>query len=284
MIGAGGERQSDILFKDNLIHMVSEEKGSLNGFRLTQYGQGKRAMEKVVYQNNLILGKAYGGGLIRGVQFFSDPYVKNLVFRDNTIKVTVGDGATASTSCVVTQGSGYGRAPEHQPILYRNNTFISNVRNIHFGDGYGVGCNHHFIDSTFVRLGDNPDYQTFSFGGVSGLSYNHIVRDCTFEGGAGLDKLQWGYDKWQQDLTVQWTLTVKTSPEAKVTVKDATGAEVFSGKADEKGIVSIPLSQYKTCKKERTDYTPHTITVEKDGKTTTRTAMVDRTQEIEMRP
>jgi len=283
MVGAGGDRQSNIEFRDNLIHLVSERRGSLNGFRLTQYGKGKKPMEDIVYRNNLIIGKAYGGGLIRGVQFFSDPHVRNLVFRDNTIKVTVGDGANASASCVVTQGSGYGRAPKHLPIYYRNNTFISNIRNIHFGDGYGIGCNHQFIDSRFVKLGNNKDYQTFSWERTHGLSYNHVVRDCTFEGGAGLDKVKWGYAKWQQDLTVQWTLTVKTTPKAKITVKDKAGTEVFSGTADENGAASVALPQYKASVKGRTDYNPYTITATKDGKTAEKRVTVDGKQEIEIR-
>ena len=197
--------------------------------------------------------------------------------------MTVGDGANASASCVVTQGSGYGRAPKHLPIFYRNNTFISNIRNIHFGDGYGIGCNHRFIDSRFVRLGDNKDYETFSYEKTHGLSYNHVVRDCTFEGGAGLDKVRWGYEKWQQDFAVQWTLTVKTAPEAKITVKNKDGTEVFSGKADEKGAASVVLSQYKASKKDRTDYNPYTITVKKDGRTATKSVTVDEKQEIEIR-
>ena len=284
MVGAGKGKQSDIEFRDNLLHMVSEEKGSLNGFRLTQYGQGTKPMENIVYHNNLIIGKAYGGGLIRGVQFFSDPYVKDLVFRDNTIKVTVGERAAASASCVVTQGSGYGRAPKHLPIVYSNNTFISNIRNIHFGDGYGIGCNHHFIDCRFVRLGANEDYHTFSWRQTHGPSYNHVVRDCTFEGGAGLDKVRWGYAKWQQDFTVEWTLSVRTATGAKITVKDGTGTEVFSGKADQKGGASVALPQYKASTKSRTDYNPYTVIVEKNGRTATKSITVDKKQEVEIRP
>ena len=66
------------------------------------------------------------------------------------------------------------------------------------------------------------------------------------------------------------------------TVTNATGAEAFSGKADDKGAASIALPQYKASTKSRTDYNPYTITVEKDGKTATKSVTVDKKQEIDI--
>ena len=59
--------------------------------------------------------------------------------------------------------------------------------------------------------------------------------------------------------------------------------DLISGKADEKGAASIILPQYKASKKNRTDYNPYTITVEKAGRTATKSVTVDRKQIIEIR-
>ena len=107
--------------------------------------------------------------------------------------------------------------------------------------------------------------------------------EVSMPGGAGLEKVRWDSANWQHDLTVQWTLAVKTAPAAKITVKDTTGAKVFSGKADDKGAASVALPQYKASTKSRTDFSPYTITVEKDGRTATKSVTIDKKQEIEIR-
>jgi len=123
---------------------------------------------------------------VRGVQFFSDPYVKNLVFRDNTIKVISEDSKTTVGGCVVVHGLAE-RSPQHLPIFYNNNTFISNTCNVMFGDDYGIGSNHQFRNCRFVRVGNDSRYHTIQAGYWHWPTYNHLFIDSQVEGGASLE-------------------------------------------------------------------------------------------------
>jgi hypothetical protein len=255
---------------------------SLNGFRLTQYNGGKNPYEDELFYNNVVVINARDECQSRGVQFFSDPFVKGLLFRNNTVKVLAGDAQTKQVACVVTQGL-QDRTAEHQPIVYKDDTLISNLCNVRFGDYYGVGSNHQFVGCRFVKVGADPRYRTFIFD--SGYPCrNHVIRDCTFEGGASLDSVEWGDPKSDHDFTVQWTLTVRTAPGAKVTIKDKEGKEAFSGVADAKGVASASLSQYKAKAAGKTMLTPHTVTVDVGGKVATKEVTMDRKQEMTLKP
>jgi len=229
----------------NFVHLQAEMFGetrfaeygkaaSVNALRLTQYSGSKRVMHDNLYYDNVFIIKSKDGRQTRGVQVFSDPYVKNYVFRNNVVKIVALDEKTANGACVVTQGNP-SRTPGMLPVYYRNSTFLSNVCNVKFGDDYGVGSNHHFEGCKFVKVGDHPKYRTFWFGS--------------------------GYP----------------CKNAKVSVKDKTGKEVFSGAADAKGIVNAPLVQYVRKMTGKTEMTPHTVTVEGRG---TRAVTMDRRREI----
>ena len=161
--------------------------------------------------------------------------------------------------------------------MYRDNTFVTNINHVAFGSRYATGSNHHFYNCRFVKVGNDPRYKTFRWSNAHPCK-NHIVRDAVFEGGAGLESIHFG--DGDHDLTVQWTLTVKTAPGAKVTIKDKTGEEVFSGTADDKGLVSAPLSQYRHAAKGKTFFTPHTVTVGKDGRQTTKKVTVAAKEQV----
>jgi len=104
---------------------------------------------------------------------------------------------------------------------------------------------------------------------------------------------------------VRWTLTVRTAAGAKVTVTDKDGQEVFSGVADEKGTVSKVLTQCvvhpvewhpgmtadgkKLRAKDNNRHkevlqTPHTVTVEVNGRKATRIVTMDHTQTVDLKP
>jgi hypothetical protein len=254
------------------------DQNSGDGIRLTQYGGSNKLYENLLYHHNVIVVNGKLGGHERGIQFFSDPYVKNLVFRNNIVKAIVQDNETKQVACVVAQGNA-DRANQMLPILYEDNTFISNVLNVRFGDYYGVGSNHRFVRCKFVRIGDKPRYRTFYY--ETGYPCkNHVLLDCTFEGGASLDSVGWADKKAEDDFTVQWTLSIHTSPGATVLIADRRGAEVFTGWANGTGQIDVPLAQYIQKPGGRTYLTPHRVTVTTEGKTATKMILMDKRQTV----
>jgi len=102
-----------------------------------------------------------------------------------------------------------------------------------------------------------------------------------FEGGAGLDQVR-GPANPDHDFTVEWTLTIQTEPEAQITITDGNGQPVFSGSADDTGKCAVPLAQYIHQATGKTMLTPHTLTVEKQGRTATKTVRVQAAQTVEI--
>jgi len=275
-------------FYRNFIHIEGTSAGgrfkeygdqiSLNGFRLTQYAGSTKEYKNNFYHDNTIVVRGREGCQGRGVQFFSDPYVENLRFTNNVIKAVVEDSQTAQLACVVTQGNAK-RADKHLPIIYSGNTFISNICNIRFGDYYGVGSNHRFYGCKFVRIGNDPRYKTFLWD--TGYQCNkHVVRDPVFEGGASLDSISLG--SGDHDLTVEWTVTIKTAPAADVTVVDKSGKQVFAGKTNAEGVVTVPLAEYTITSDGKVYHTPHTITVTAGKAAATAKLTVDKAQKLEI--
>lgn len=277
-----------LTFRDNFVHLEGtpvkgrfSEYGdqiSLNGFRLTQYDGATKDLSDNTYYNNTVVVRGRNGSQARGTQFWGDPNVKGLLFHDNTVKAISTDTDSPNIACIVTQGSSR-RADLHEPIVYQNATLISNICNVRFGDDYGVGSNSRFLNCTFVRVGDDPRYRTFNFDRNS-TSHSHVVRDPIFEGGASMDSVE--FYSANQDVTFEWTVTVKTTPGAAVTITDRTGQEVFSGEADDTGSVQVPLAQQKLTRSEKTPLTPHTIRVAADGKTATQQVTADATKAVEV--
>ena len=194
VVGIGWD--SRITVSSNFIYLVavapttrSDEYGadsSVNGIRLTQYTGESWLYENNLYQGNTIVVKGRDGAIsIRGVQFASDPNVKNLVFRDNTIKAESLDTRTAIAHCVVTQGIS-DRGSQQLPVFYRNNTFISNTNPIAFGDSYGSGGNHHFEFCRFVRTGSDSRFRTVRIGYWIYDSFGNRIIDPMLETGTDL--------------------------------------------------------------------------------------------------
>ena len=251
---------------------------SVNAQRLTQYGGSKRAMENNLYHDNVFVVSGAGGRQTRGVQVSSDPFVKNYVLRDSIVKVTGDDAKTYNGSCIVTQGI-HTRTAEMLPVYYRNCTFISNTCNVKFGDGYGVGSNHRFENCRFVKVGKHAKYTTFRFGRGYPCK-NHVLLDCTFEGGASPDKVEWVDAKADHSFSVAWTVTIQTAPGSRITITDKTGKEVFTGQADAKGVLHAPLTQYLRKQSGRTPMTPHKITTVKGNARAEKTVTMDAAKEI----
>lgn len=244
---------------DNYIHLQgeapnnrSDEYGaqcSVNGIRLTQYGGSYIPYENDYYIGNVILVKGRNGtSTMRGVQFFSDPYVKNLVFKDNVVKVMVDDAQTENAACIVAQGLA-DRMPLQLPILYQNNRIISNICNIRFMDDYGGGGNHDFKQCTLVREGSDSRYRTLINGFWYWDCYNNDFIDTAVEGGASLDNYEF-IGTGRRDFSVGHTLYVRAqNPQGQplanqtIEVHDFTGMP-FTGRTDASGVAQLELMDY----------------------------------------
>jgi len=259
-----------VRIEDNFIHMQGINTGktrwwegfgdqnSMNGLRHTQWGNNKTPSENSDYARNVVLIYGRNGCQIRGVEFFSDTYIKGLTLRDSTIKVVSQDAKTTKAACVATHGNAK-REKTQNPVYYRNCTFVSNINHIRLGDDYGTGSHHHFIGCRFVREGDDPRFRTLTAMG-SYWSRHHKLIDCIFGEGTAPDDVDFMKTKpGTRDYTVEWSLTVKTEPGAEVVITDAKGAEVCRGKAGPDGRLVAPLAQYKMSGHGKEVLTPHTV-------------------------
>lgn len=242
---------TDLVFRDNFIHLEGQrpddrfkefgDQISLNGFRLTQYAGSKKQMENNLYERNTVIVTALGGSETRGVQFFSDPYVKNTIFQNNIVKALSRDEQSTQAACVVTQGLSK-RTDSHERILYKDNIFISNICNIRFGDYYGSGSHHVFENCKFIRAGNLREYRTFLWDTNAPCKNHHLINP-SFGGEASLSFMD--LKSGDHDITVSWPVTVKGAPRRNIYVKDVDGNVLFEKMADEKGDCSFVLRQYK---------------------------------------
>ncbi len=274
------------------------EQDVIAGMRLTNYDKGGQLRNNLNYTKNVILGRCRGDVEMRGTEFFSDYSIHNLVFKDNIIKITAEDTLVRKAACVDTQGA-YNDRNTHLPIYYKNCSLISNNGNIRFGDEYGQGSNHQFIDCRIVKTGDYPNYHTFIFDGHSSV-FNHILLDCEFIGGSSYNDVYWSDTQSLSDYSIKWTLTLETNSEAAITITDKNGNEAFSGKSGADGAISVPLLQsiirpvewtlngkeVEVTEKQRYQeekFNPYTINVMLDGKKKSKSINLDKKVALKIR-
>jgi hypothetical protein len=277
-----------VTVNNNFIHVQggsptarSDEFGvqaSGNGFRLTQYAGSQVDYDNALYHDNVVVVRGRGGCQMRGVQFFSDPHVKNLVFRHNLVKALAEDDRTRKISCVVAQGNpgGTDRPP---PVLYEDNTFIANVANVSFGDDYGAGSNHWFFRCKFVRSGGDPRYKTIVID-THATCKNHLFRDCIFADGASSASAASADKDADADYAVQWTLTLESAPNADVIVRERNGREAFRGKTDAAGALKLPLTECIRSPAGADYRTPHEIRVISGEKNAEKQVKMDKAQTL----
>ncbi|MDF9796248.1 hypothetical protein OKW21_001511 [Catalinimonas alkaloidigena] len=217
------------------------EQDVLAGMRVTNYGEGGQARENLHYENNVIFGRSRQGGEMRGTEFFSDYSIKNLVFKGNIVKVLATDSMSTIAACIDTQGA-YNDRSTHLPLFYKSNKLISNICNIRFGDAYGQGSNHHFVNCKLIKAGNHPEYHTFVFDGHNSV-FNHVLLDCEFGEGTSYDDVYWKDTGSLSNYQIQWTLTIDTHPGAEVKINDRFGNLSYAGIADAEGKLSTPLAQ-----------------------------------------
>ncbi|HUW57698.1 MAG TPA: hypothetical protein VMZ92_13750 [Planctomycetota bacterium] len=311
MIGIGpfGVKGKDFKILSNFIHLQATEPND----RFREYGKMSLASclrltwggVNIEHAENILIVKARDGGVARGIWTCPIPEMKDIVYRNNIVKVIAEDDASKGKAAIAV--AGHSEAAD-APMLFKDNTVISNLCHVMLGESYGVGCNARFYNNTFVKVGpDRGDYRTIQCGHWVLDSYGHVFRDSTFEGAAGYDKVKFAggleplsaedaktFAKYKalRDFTVEWTLTLTAPAGARVTVKDKDGREVFTGSADQTGRLDIPLAQYKQeatgemthGESRKIEYTPHTVSVEIEGRTAARSVTMDRKREIEIKP
>ncbi len=257
---------------DNFIHMQGINTGktrwwegfgdqnSMNGLRHTQWGTNKTPSTDSLYERNTVCIYGRNGAQIRGVEFFSDPYIKGLTLRGSLIKVISQDAETSKVSCVATHGLP-AREAEQLPVTYQDCTFISNANLIRLGDDYGKGSHHHFSRCRFVRVGEDPRFHTFVAMGTH-VSRFHRFIDSVFAPGTAADDVDWtGTKPGSRDYAIEWTLTVHGKPGEVVVVRDAAGVEAFRGAIAAEGSIAMPLRQFRMSHAGKEVSTPHTVEI-----------------------
>ncbi len=251
---------TDLNVSNNFIHMESiatmiekplkgrrlietwGEQDIVAGMRLTNYGKGGQERDNLSYTNNLIIGNCRGGAEMRGTEFYSDYSIRNLVFSNNIIKIETDDTISRKAACVDTQGAFNDRS-SHLPLYYKNCSLISNICNVRFGDEYGQGSNHQFINCKIIKTGNNPNYHTFVFDGHSSV-FNHVFLDCEFIGGALYNDVYWNNTQSLSNYRIAWSLNIETNTNAKILIKDKNGKVKVEAVTNASGQYSTPLTQY----------------------------------------
>ncbi len=281
---------------NNFVHLQgveptnrSEESGthaSVIGMRLTQYNGSTHPYEDNLYENNVIaIYGREGTTLVRGVQFMSDPNVKNLRFRNNIVKVIIQDESSPRAAAAIVAEGGNG-CEDNPPVIYEHNTLISNIANVQIGDSYGnAACNHYFLENTFIADEGtlHPDYATFKYGfwDSSAPQRNTVVRDAVLQGAASLDSVRFQND--EQDLRVEWTLTIRVLDaynrpvaDASVLIKEIPTGNIERGRTDANGTYTTPLVQYVARQSGKTEHTPHWLLISDGDWSDDRIVTMDR--------
>lgn len=241
----------DLFAKNNLVIMqgINSERNrwfekfgdqnSLNGIRLTNYGKGGQHRDHLHYTNNTIMGTARNGSMMRGSELFSDLNVNNISVENTFFDIRTADNSKSEVTAIVAHGTRKSNVPA---IQYLNNTLSSNTCNIRFGDSYGRGFNHHFINSTIEKTTGNKYYHTIIFDGGYDTS-GHIFRDINFIGGAKADDVYWKQTGIQSAYKVQWSLQVKAPINSTVKIYDVKDKLVYEQQNTTMENIIIPLTE-----------------------------------------
>ena len=169
--------------------------------------------------------------------------------------------------------------------VYSNNVITSNVPPVWISSMYGPASNVVLEGNTFRKPAGAAPYTPFILGW-----YKHPAKDVGFYSNR-FEGLEFGVtisdytSNYTSAYEFGWTLTVKTAPGAEVTILDREGREALKRKADDKGVLTARLPQYRaagkgqvvadgkrTVKVERTDVSAYTVRANGKEKTVTLTA------------
>ncbi|MEX0774813.1 MAG: hypothetical protein WD042_03760 [Phycisphaeraceae bacterium] len=283
-IGTVSEGVADIKVADNFIHLQAHAPDT----RWNEYGAQSGAYglrvtwggKNIEYSHNVVVTKARDGGMARGIWFCPGQAIENVVFRDNTIK-TLQDDKSSKWGAIVISGED---SPEVKPGLFINNTVIADFCHVRLAEEYGTGNNARFVGNRFIRAGNNAAYATIRCGFWTPDSTGSVFLDTICEppeGGADLNKVVWeGTGK--REYGIAWTLTVKTSPGAAVTILDKNQKETFRGAAGADGVAKAELVGRMQRPDGPEDLTPFAVTVVKDGQSTSKQVTLTQPATLEV--
>lgn len=170
---------------------------------------------------------------------------------------------------------------------YTDNTIISNVTPVWIGTMYGPAANASFRGNTFRKAPGASDFVPIVLGWYKFPTHNVGFYGNKFEGMTFQAEVNDYTTNYVSEYEFGWLLTVKTAPNAEVIVLDKSGKEVIKQKADDKGVLVIPLAEYKAAgqgqfaengkqkvKIARTDVSAYTIKANGKDKTVSMTADV----------
>lgn len=252
-------------YRNNFIHLQcvaptdrfweSGTYSSMAGIRLTEYICRGVPYDDVLFEGNTIIIKSREGcsHTRGGAMFSSDPSVVNLRFINNTIKTEVQDDMTLTSPTITGHGSASNAscANESLPIIYENNTLITNSVFMRFGDDYGGGGHHHFKSNVFQKFGSRTDYTTILVGYNTAVDYmfDNIFIDSILGNGVDLeDNLFAGMGRREYTVGHSLYVTAQSAPDVPIAnalleVLDNTGSS-YNITTDSQGHARLELLEY----------------------------------------
>jgi hypothetical protein len=220
---------------------------STNAIRISDYnapeGSDRGCIDNRVYRNRIeITGKAYPEArkqympMAYGV-FMSVGAGQNYIY-DN--EMVVMDDLTrkddGETYAFYVGGSKNGG-------VYHGNKVTSNRPFFWISNRYGDGDNVLIYENTFTKAQGASDFAPIRLGWYKSDAdnigwYSNKLQGLNFK--VAFD----GYNK-ASEIAVGWTLTVNTEPGAEVVITGAEGAKAAEGKADDEGVFTARLAEFK---------------------------------------
>ncbi|KPK48854.1 MAG: hypothetical protein AMK72_05905 [Planctomycetes bacterium SM23_25] len=284
-IGLNGPARSicrNIRVHRNFIHMQAvapldrwKEYGKQSG----AYGiRIHHSVQDCEFTNNVSIGYARDGGMIRPLWYSPYPAMKNLVIRDNVFKGIAQNEKSDTWGTIVVCGCD-GDPKDYPVTLFRDNRIISNFCHVRLSEPYGMGINALFVNNTFERVGGRANYRLVHAGYWKFQTTGTRFIDSVFKGDTGYDKVVFE-GTGEREFSVGFTLTVKTAPGASVTITGKDGREAHKGVAAADGSVRVQLLAYTHTPDGKRMLTPHTVTVELDGRKSTQAVTMDVQKEL----
>ena len=132
-------------------------------------------------------------------------------------------------------------------------------------------------------MGNRADYYTFYFGTAYPSKY-HVIRDAVMGEGTSLTSIHWVSSSADHGFSVEWTVTVNTTPGATVTMTDKYDTVAYTEVAGPSGIVTSPLKQYDQVYSGRTYFGNYTFRAVLGGLSAEDTLPLNQPLEIDLYP
>ena len=201
---------------------------------------------------------------------------QSIVFRNNVI-IGVSEGGSSKVPAIGVTGNN--RSPG---LVFVDNQVASSWANVMLADYYGDAAGYpQFINNDFIRLKDYKDYYTIRSDAKYKISTGVFVGN-RYKDGASIDSTDLElHGKSLKDVLFMKAYTIqvkdgeKPVPEARVVLKDKTGANVAEGTSDEAGRYEVHLLDHRITNRPGSapkgvymkpieEAAPYSVTVESD--------------------